>query len=149
MATGAEYVALAEALATVAHSGQSRKGSGEPYIEHPRRVAASATSWRTRCVAWLHDVTEDTPVTTGTLLKLFPAEVLEAVGHLTRAEGEKYSEYIDWLVAHGSRIALLVKAADLADNLRDVEDVLGKKHRVRYELALARIEEQLWADVVR
>ncbi|MHC5195206.1 HD domain-containing protein [Pseudomonas frederiksbergensis] len=57
------HVAKADALATEWHQGELRKYSHEPYIEHPRAVAAIIRSvplhtWELVAAALLHDVLE-------------------------------------------------------------------------------------------
>ena len=59
------YTALtnkAMKLAYTAHHGQTDTG-GLPYIFHPFHLAEQMTDEITVCVALLHDVVEDTPVT--------------------------------------------------------------------------------------
>ena len=45
-------------LATRAHKGQIDKG-GKPYILHPAYVADHVDGENAKCVAWLHDVVEN------------------------------------------------------------------------------------------
>lgn len=123
---------LAEALATVVHDGQFRKGAGEPYIEHPRRVAASMRlwGWRQQTIAWLHDVIEDAAdpeKMDRALVTIFPRDIVDAVRWLSRlpdADGAKepYQEWIEAIAACPDRDVALVKLADLEDNLRDIRD---------------------------
>ena len=68
----------------------------------------------TTCVALLHDVLEDTPVTLAQLERDFPPEVTQAVARLTRPAGMDYFAYVASLKNHP--IARLVKQADLAHN---------------------------------
>ena len=53
-------------FATVAHDGQMRKYTGDPYIVHPTAVAAKVKeiggSMEMQAAAYLHDVLEDTDV---------------------------------------------------------------------------------------
>jgi (p)ppGpp synthase/HD superfamily hydrolase len=61
-------VAQAQALATGWHSGQVRKYTGEPYINHPREVANLVSDLPEStapmiAAAYLHDVVEDTECT--------------------------------------------------------------------------------------
>lgn len=130
---GSALRTLAEAMAVVAHEGQSRKGAGEPYIEHPRRVAASPRlwGWRQQTLAWLHDIIEDSgdhARMTDALEGFFPEDIIEDLLLLSRlpdAFGEKevYQEWIARIAASGRKDAMLVKLADLEDNLSDIRDV--------------------------
>ncbi len=45
-------------IATKAHEGVTRDITGEPYINHPKRVA-DRVNGELKIVAWLHDVLED------------------------------------------------------------------------------------------
>ena len=54
-------VRKAEDIARMAHAEQVDK-AGQPYIGHIERVAARVTSDEAKCVAWLHDVLEDSDV---------------------------------------------------------------------------------------
>lgn len=100
-------------LARAAHQGQVDK-AGVPYLHHPRRLAEGMPDEITTCVALLHDVLEDTPVTLAQLERDFPPEVTQAVARLTRPAGMDYFAYVASLKDHP--IARLVKQADLAHN---------------------------------
>ncbi len=103
------------ALATAAHQGQTDK-AGQPYIGHPLRVAARCGTTEAKAVALLHDVLEDTPVTAEALEREgFPPRIVEAVVALTRAEGEKYADYVRR--AARNPLGREVKTHDLEDNM--------------------------------
>jgi len=107
--------ALALSIAARAHRGQYDK-AGQPYIEHPKRVAAQLTSDEEKAAALLHDVLEDTPVTAAELLAAgVPARVVGTVEALTKRKGETYDVYLQRVKADA--IARVVKLADLADNM--------------------------------
>ncbi len=109
---------LESAIATAAkaHEGQTDK-AGKPYILHPLRVMLNVKGGiPEQCAAVLHDVIEDTDITSDTLLKLgFSKEVVDAVVLLTRSKDEDYMEYVKRLKANP--IARAVKLADLSDNM--------------------------------
>lgn len=110
------YTALtnkAMKLAYTAHHGQTDTG-GLPYIFHPFHLAEQMTDEITVCVALLHDVVEDTPVTLEELEKEFPKEVTEAVRLLTHEEGTDYFDYVRAI--RENPVAKTVKLADLAHN---------------------------------
>ena len=137
---------LAYHMAVVAHEGQSRKGTGEPYIRHVERVADSVQGWEAKTVAYLHDLVEDTPVTFAALLQFFPRHIVDAVATLTRdpkgaPDRETYREFIERCATSGDELALEVKEADVRDNLRDINDVPGGGPSLerRYTSALSRI----------
>jgi (p)ppGpp synthase/HD superfamily hydrolase len=111
---------LAHALATVKHSGQKRKGSGEDYIWHVMRVASAVSPGRQRTIAFLHDVLEDTDMTAADLRRAgFPFDIVDDVVALSRMSFETYAEFIERTIRDGSDDALAVKLADLADNMDD------------------------------
>lgn len=111
---------LAEHIACQAHAGQTDY-QGQPYIDHPQRVAIRCTGDDAKAVAWLHDVLEDTEWTSEQLLKQGISQlVIDAVILVSRVEGEIYRLWIDRLCAtegSAATIARQVKLADLADNM--------------------------------
>lgn len=82
-------VRKAEIFASAAHAavGQVRKYTGEPYIVHPREVAAMVASFggddAMIAAAWLHDVVEDTEVTLDEVRYYFGDDVADLVYWLT------------------------------------------------------------------
>lgn len=118
--TGRELLDLAIALARVAHHGQSRKGTGEPYFNHLERVARRVAGWRAQTIAFLHDTIEDTKLWGADLERMgFPWDIVRDVLALSRTEHETYREFIERTIRDGSDDALRVKLADLQDNLSD------------------------------
>ncbi|QWN30846.1 HD domain-containing protein [Xanthomonas phaseoli pv. phaseoli] len=111
-----ELVERARSLAAIAHASQTDK-AGLPYLGHVARVAERVTAAGHCCeaiaAAWLHDVLEDQPEHADAVL-LFPAAVVEAVDLLTRKEHVSTDSYYAGIRCN--RIALAVKAADIADN---------------------------------
>src|SRR5581483_10835962 len=116
-----ELLDLAEAIAKVAHSGQTRSG-GEQYFNHVQRVAQAAwesgDNYTASAIGYLHDTIEDTTIAWHTLREVgFPPEIVNAVRILTRGPDEEYENYITRLILFGSDDVLIVKLADLWDNL--------------------------------
>lgn len=102
-------------LAYDAHHGQKDR-TGVPYIFHPARVAAGFTNEAEACVAWLHDVVEDTALTIGDLrVAGFGAAVCDALQLLTHDKSVPYMDYVRAIRANP--IARAVKLADLQDNM--------------------------------
>lgn len=131
-------VLKAATVAADAHANQRRKGNGEPYINHPLRVAHHAE----RCglspaaiaAALLHDVVEDTPVTVEDLRREFPAEVVRMVELLTKwwaddapqeIKAVEKPKYYGMLLAEKGE-AIDVKLLDRADNLVDMALMLPR-----------------------
>ncbi len=104
------------AIAVEAHAGQFDKG-GAPYILHPLRVMFALPPGFAQVVGVLHDVVEDDPQWTLERLRIegFPDEVVEAVGAVTRRDGEEYADFIQRCAKN--KIGRRVKEADIADNL--------------------------------
>ena len=101
-------------FAAKAHEGQWDKG-GNPYIEHPKRVAARFTDDRLKAISLLHDIVEDSHVTVQEIAREFGQAIADEVEALTRRENEPYPDYIQRVAPRP--LARLVKIADLKDNL--------------------------------
>jgi (p)ppGpp synthase/HD superfamily hydrolase len=102
-------------IAVEAHRGQKDR-AGAPYVLHPLRMMFRMQTEAERMAAVLHDVVEDTPWTLDDLRGHgFPEEVVEAVDHLTKREGESYEDFVRRAGAHP--VARRVKIADLEDNM--------------------------------
>lgn len=109
-----KFTRLALQIAYKAHEGQLDK-SGLPYIFHPYHVAEQMTDEITACIALLHDVIEDTPMTIEELAAYgFPEEVIEGVRLMTHAKDVDYFDYV--LKIKENPNATAVKLADLAHN---------------------------------
>jgi (p)ppGpp synthase/HD superfamily hydrolase len=89
---------------------------GMPYIFHPIAVAEMMGSDEYAiCVALLHDIVEDTPMTIHQLSCMhFPTEIVEAVDAITRRTGEKYMDYL--VRVKDNQLARKVKLGDLQHN---------------------------------
>jgi (p)ppGpp synthase/HD superfamily hydrolase len=120
-------------IATLAHSGEFRnpaiyvknQGGGldhEPYIEHPKRVAAQFNDDFTKTVAILHDVAEDAPEFLPQLKKEFSATIIDAMLVVTRLKDENYFDFIMRIRGSQNVAAMKVKLADLEDNLKTVQE---------------------------
>ena len=115
-------------LAENAHKGQKMR-NGEPYFNHCKRVADLLCSYRLKTIAILHDVIEDTSVSCEDLLdEGFNIGIVDAVLCLSRRKGENYFDFI-FRCCHNYD-AVLVKLADLCDNMSDLkEGSLKDKYR--------------------
>ncbi|HEX6041952.1 HD domain-containing protein [Longimicrobium sp.] len=103
------------AIAAQAHRGQTDR-AGAPYILHPLRMMFAVRTDAERMAAVLHDVVEDTDWTLDALRgRGFSDEVIDAVDHLTRREGETYDDFVRRAARHP--VARRVKLADLEDNM--------------------------------
>lgn len=97
-----------------AHADKRDKG-GQPYVFHPFHLAEQMDTEEEICVAFLHDVIEDTEWTLEDLaLKGFPSSVIEALALMNHDTRVPYLEYVEGL--SGNPIAAKVKLADLRHN---------------------------------
>lgn len=120
----------AQNFATLAHEGQVRKYTGEPYINHPAAVADLVRSVphtpEMLAAAWLHDTAEDCGASFYLLTKLFGEEVSGLVEMLTDvsrpAHGNRAArKALDREhTANCSPAAATIKLADLIDNTKSI-----------------------------
>ncbi len=102
-------------IAVTAHRGQRDK-AGQPYILHPLRLMQKCSTEAEMIVAVLHDVIEDTDVTTDHLEREgFDTEVIQALRCLTKTKGEHYPDFIERVSKN--QLARRVKILDLTDNM--------------------------------
>jgi GTP pyrophosphokinase len=112
------------------HAGQMR-ASGEPYMSHPVAVSKILAGMRMDVVSietgLLHDVVEDTSVTTADIQKNFGDEVARCVDGVTKlskinffsAEDRQAESYRKMLLAMVNDIrVIIVKLADRLHNMR-------------------------------
>ncbi|MDO5540126.1 MAG: HD domain-containing protein [Eubacteriales bacterium] len=137
---------MAVEIATNAHKGQKDKG-GNPYINHPLKVAEGLEEMEMKIVAVLHDVLEDSDMRAEELLeKGFPEKLVEAICVLTHKKGDpdSYEEYIRKVKQNP--IARKVKIEDIKHNLdlsRIPNPVPGDFKRCeKYKKALRYLKEK-------
>jgi hypothetical protein len=132
---GPTELRIAERIARQAHSEQKDTVTGAPYITHVERVVAAVEGDKAKAVAWLHDVLEDSDITTDELRSEGISNgVIAAVELLTRTPPYEYASYIDRIKSTGDPLAVAVKLADLRDHLHPN---CPERLRPRYERALA------------
>lgn len=109
-----DLVRQAWAIARHAHANQTDK-SGKPYIGHIERVAARCRSDEAKCVAFLHDVLEDTDaLPEADMRRIFGDAITDGVLSVTRREGEDYAAFVRR--AGENPLGREVKISDLIDN---------------------------------
>jgi (p)ppGpp synthase/HD superfamily hydrolase len=126
-----ELVQKAAGFATMAHMGQFRKYTNEPYIVHPAEVyrIVSSTPGCTsemKAAAWLHDVVEDCEVPLEEIDREFGNAVMLLVGDLTNpskpSDGNRAArKKIDF--EHSimmSEQSMTIKLADMVSNLPSI-----------------------------
>jgi (p)ppGpp synthase/HD superfamily hydrolase len=160
-------LALAIQIAAECHAKDLDKADA-PYILHPLRVMARAQSLPEQIVGVLHDVVEDgigktdksgRPYTPERLTEDgFSSDVVEAVRHVTKQEGERgeegYDRFIDRILnAPGTsgRIARRVKLWDLEDNMMltrwDELDDKTLRRLQRYHRAHQKVSQAVARDL--
>lgn len=150
-------------FATEAHRGQTRWNRKDPYITHPIRVAdivrqklATDHAWTKFTMdeievmvaaGYTHDVAEDVEEYRGQYEKIFDAIIKiageESLHHdgkhkflrvLPLLDKNNYENYLEFILAARSyRLASIVKASDIQDNLSDLKK---GSMRDKYLLAL-------------
>ena len=117
-------------FATQAHAGQTRKYTGEPYVNHPVEVMQLVSTVTDDpdilAAAVLHDVVEDTPATIMNIKIGFNRRVAELVDDLTDVskpeDGNRATrkELDRQHTAKASPDAKTIKLADLISNSRSI-----------------------------
>jgi (p)ppGpp synthase/HD superfamily hydrolase len=134
-------VSQAKEFATLKHSGQFRKFSGEAYVEHPKRVAQTILRYKNSkeldklmAAALLHDTIEDTETSLDEVKTLFGDLVASLVEELTsdkELKVENKAEYLAQKMSGMTSWALVIKLADRLDNVSDLRHV-NKSFRIKY-----------------
>jgi (p)ppGpp synthase/HD superfamily hydrolase len=119
--------------ATIAHHGQKRSFSGEPYVNHPFRVASILyeLGYSTSIViaAILHDVLEDTPCTEDEMRETFGNIITDLVMQVTEPEKLRTDQNMSKVdrkaefnkqLSQATTEAQAIKLADIIDNTRDM-----------------------------
>ena len=158
--TDISMIEKAYKIAYEAHEGQKRK-SGEPYIIHPLCVAIILADLEldkeTIVAGLLHDVVEDTVMTTEEITKEFGAEVALLVDGVTKLGQLSYSADKVEVQAENLRKMFLAMAKDirvilikLADRLHNMRTLKYLEPEVYYDLvekiALRKTERQKFVD---
>ena len=120
-------------IAYAAHEGQYRRGNGEPYINHPKRVVTllgenlEDVIQEMYAAAWLHDVLEDTDVTREEILQATNQLTLDYVTYLTRAVISKTNKALneDMYLQKLSSAPVCVQNIKLCDMLDNMADLAG------------------------
>ena len=139
--SAADQLAFARAYeySAAAHEGQFRKG-GAPYITHPLAVAEILASWhldsQTLIAALLHDVVEDTGISSEDIAREFGKPVAQLVDGVTKldkiqfedkaqAQAENFRKML-LAMARDVRV-ILIKLADRLHNMRTLEAMQPEK----------------------
>lgn len=125
-----------------AHNGVVRK-TGEPYIIHPVSVACILAELHmdmpTILAALLHDVVEDTPISTIDIKNMFGQQVSELVDGVTKLDKIEFQSasqaqaenFRKMLLAMSQDVrVILVKLADRLHNMQTLEAMKPEKQRL-------------------
>lgn len=119
-----------------AHKGQKDKG-GHPYFLHPLRVSMATKNKRSKIVALLHDVLEDSNKYEIKDFNFLDEEQKEALLLLTHNDSDEYFEYVKRIKQN--KISREVKLMDLKDNmnLKRLKDISkdDEKRLEKYQIA--------------
>src|SRR5690348_11271369 len=128
-------------LADQAHEGQ-RRASGESYIEHPLAVAGILADLemdrQTIAAALLHDVVEDTSITTEQVASEFGEEIASLVDGVTKLTRIPYQSKEEAQVENLRKMfmamakdirVIIIKLADRLHNMRTLGSLPGQKQQ--------------------
>jgi len=102
-------------LAAKTHRGQKDRFK-KPFVLHVMSVVGRGNDLEEQVLGALHDVIERSVLEIEDLRrKGYPERVLQALDHISRRDGESYSEYIDRVELNN--LATRVKIHDLADKM--------------------------------
>jgi GTP pyrophosphokinase len=134
-----EHIRAALEFSRAAHQGQTRQ-SGEPYVTHPIAVARILTPLRldpqSIIAALLHDVVEDTAITTEQIAEKFGKPVAELVDGLSKLEKIQFETREDAQAENFRKMLLamardvrviLIKLADRLHNMRTLNSMRPDK----------------------
>ena len=146
-------VRMAQLFAQAAHgaTGQVRRYTGEPYIEHPAEVVAllkraGVTDDAMLAAAWLHDVVEDTRLTQCDIKRALGPAVAYLVNDLTDVTSLAYGNRAKRKAVERDRLscaeapAKTIKCADLISNTRSIREHDAKFWPVYRAEALALLD---------
>jgi GTP diphosphokinase / guanosine-3',5'-bis(diphosphate) 3'-diphosphatase len=149
-----EWLMRVYSLADAAHQGQ-RRASGESYIEHPLSVAGILAELemdhQTIAAALLHDVVEDTSITSEQVAKQFGDEVARLVDGVTKLTRIPYQSKEDAQVENLRKMFLamakdirviIIKLADRLHNMRTLASLPPAKQQ-----AIARETLDIYAPI--
>jgi GTP pyrophosphokinase len=135
------WLARVYEVADAAHQGQ-RRASGESYIEHPLAVAAVLAELEmdreTIAAALLHDVVEDTSVTSEQVATQFGDEIAQLVDGVTKLTRIPYQSKEDAQVENLRKMfmamakdirVIIIKLADRLHNMRTLASLPAAKQQ--------------------
>lgn len=128
-------------FASLHHASQKRKSTGEPYVNHLIEVVQliqryeSSSDENTMIAAALHDILEDTEVTSIGLKYLFGSEVSKIVQELTCNSANNSDDKKIALmnqISIGSNAAQSIKLADVISNVSSIPSQWSLERKLAY-----------------
>lgn len=133
-------------FAVNAHRGMVRKGTAVPYILHPMESAAIVGSMtddeEVIAAAVLHDVLEDTPVTTERLRKEFGDRITDLVCAESENKREDRPAAETWKIRKQETISALYQETNLSVKMIALGDKLSNIRAIYRDNQ--RLGDQLW-----
>ncbi|HTU80774.1 MAG TPA: bifunctional (p)ppGpp synthetase/guanosine-3',5'-bis(diphosphate) 3'-pyrophosphohydrolase [Candidatus Acidoferrales bacterium] len=149
-----EWLMRVYEVADAAHEGQ-RRASGESYIEHPLAVAGILAELemdrQTIAAALLHDVVEDTSITSEQVTEQFGPEIAQLVEGVTKLTRIPYQSKEDAQVENLRKMfmamakdirVIIIKLADRLHNMRTLGSLTPSKQQ-----AIARETLDIYAPI--
>lgn len=139
-------------FATLAHEGQTRKGTNIPYIFHPLEVgyilAQATDEEKVICAGILHDTVEDAGVDLKTIEKMFSKKTRDLVSAQSEDKSlswkERKQHTITYFKEHASEKEALICCADKLSNIRSIEKDISSFGEGLWKRFNAGYEEQKW-----
>ena len=149
-----QLIKKAYVYASIAHEHQSRR-TGEPYIHHPvavaRILAGLHLDKESIAAGLLHDVLEDTSLSTDFIAKEFGIEILSLVDGVSKLDQIEYEDTSEAQAENFSKMMLamvkdirviLIKLADRMHNIQTLDALEQKK-----QFKIARETLQIYAPI--
>lgn len=159
-----EFVKQAMIEGKFQHFELERKYTGEPYFVHLQNVANKVKEWgypELQAIAYLHDIVEDTTYTIEQVEKAFNKEIATNVWFLTDvpliAGNRKTRNHLNNLrLSQAPESALIVKCADMIDNMKDIVEHDKKFAKVylmeiwsRLSFLMMNVPEKIYNELIR
>lgn len=121
--------------------------AGNDYLGHLERVRDNFSDSFYRTIALLHDTVEDTELSFSDLQSLgYSDEYLEVLRLLTHSRDSSYHDYISQIICSKNKVAILVKIADMVDNMNEgrlslLKTEVQERLKNKYAPEMIRLEE--------
>lgn len=125
---------------------------GNSYLNHLYHVSNSFEDINMKTIGLLHDVIEDTIITTSDLRQVgFNNEIVNVISIITKEDHELYSDYIDRILKSNNMYAINIKISDIKHNMdlsriknpneKDIERI-ERKYKPQYKKIIEYLKEE-------